>query len=85
MSDDVAFMKIYKTNERKKKLFDSLFFGFYGNIAPEVFDIRGNLSAYRDVKNVLVNREKVFEPIRNVNWYLIITNNVDLGKVVQVE
>lgn len=32
-----------------KTFFFSIFFAFTG-IAPEVFDIQGNLSAYRDVK-----------------------------------
>lgn len=50
MSDEVAFMKIYKTNENIFFfVFESFFFAFTG-IAPEVFDIQGNLSAYRDIK-----------------------------------
>lgn len=47
MSDEVAFMKIYKTNEN---IFFRFFFFAFTGIAPEVFDIQGNLSAYRDVK-----------------------------------
>lgn len=48
MSDEVAFMKIYKTNENN--FFSFRFFFAFTGIAPEVFDIQGNASAYRDVK-----------------------------------
>lgn len=73
----LPFMKIYKTNENKTKIIFFCVFDFflfcllpsYGEyIAPEVFDIQGNASAYRDVENCLVNREKVFEPIWNLDF-----------------
>lgn len=51
MSDEVAFMKIYKTNENIFFFrFSIFFFLAFTGIAPEVFDIQGNVSAYRDVK-----------------------------------